>query len=220
MDPNPTVAEQPTSPTTVRHLAEEAIAAWKTVVKNEKYNAEDLYYWAEELWCEEKHAWANGKRKVLRGQWTCDQFDEEMEKLNAKQKPVWDILLQKEAELRAKYEAPHQAVVATNERIKECLQVDPVSKKYLHPAGKVFGKIKIEHPDQHDLHHAYHCKLQRQFEDAEEEYQTLCGYPSGLLTEVKLFREHLIKENAQLADYLHKKKGVVHSVAPTVSGVA
>ena len=182
---------------------------WKDLYKVEKDNADDAYYYAKQLWCEDKAKWAEGKRKVLRGEWTVEQFDQEMEKLKKRQKPVWDILINQVGQIREKLEGPHKDFHSAHERVKESLGP--------HPLMKLFGK-EIDHSEEHvNLRHEYQNKLKQQFNDAETEFQLLCGWPEGTLTKVKLFRDTYLKENAKVIELVHDKKGVPHDESPPSS---
>ena len=181
------------------------IHVWKDLYKVEKENADDAYYYAEQLWCEDKAKWAEGKRKVLRGEWTVEQFEQEMEKLKNRQKPVWDTLINTVGVIREKLEGPHKDIQATHDRLKESLGP--------HPLMKLLGK-EINHSEEHvHLRHEYQNKLRRQYEDAETEFQLLCAWPEGTLTKVKLFRDTYLKENEKVIELVHNKKGVLHDAS-------
>jgi len=198
------------TPKEILQQAEDSLCAWNEAMEQVQVPADDLFYYAEELWVEDKAKWNEARRKALHGEWTVEQFDRELDALQQKQAPVWDIILKKEADLRGILEVPHQQMKVAHDRIKMALAEDPLSKKFMNPLAHLFGKPL--HEDQQMLLHHYQCKLKRQFEDAEEEFNRLADYPSGLLTRVKLFRSNAIKETAELAGVVHKKKGVVHDM--------
>lgn len=126
-----------------------------------------MYYYAEELWCEYRTAWAQGKRKVLNLEWHADQFSDEIENLKAQQKLIWDILLADVDSICTCLAGPHDDVVTAH-------------------VLKLFEKGKRV-PERKELYRDYHYKLHQEFEDAENDYQLLCAYPEGTLTRVKLF---------------------------------
>lgn len=213
-----TVNDEPPTPSYVLKEADIAMAEWNSVAGPATSEAKDLYYYAQELWCEDKHEWSDERRKVLRDKLTVDQFDKDLEALSQKQAPVWEILLTKEAALRTGIDVAHDKVKKAHANIKKALMEDPLNRKFMNPLAKVFGKTL--HKDQQELNRYYKNKLKRQFQDSEETYVLLCGYPSGLLTSVKLFRANAIKESAHVAEEIHKKKGLVHEVIPSPTPVS
>jgi hypothetical protein len=179
------------------------LRAWKVVYNVEKDKADDAYYYAEQLWCEDKAKWAHGKRRVLSGEWTVEHFDQEMERLKKKQEPVWAILMKKVDAIREKLEVPHSEFKAAEERVKTSLK----------PAGsvlKMFGKDRSSTAEHDNLHHEYQNKWKQLYKEAEAEYQLLCAWPEGTLTRVKMFRENYLKETTHVIDYVHNRKGLKH----------
>jgi hypothetical protein len=150
---------------------------WKDVYKVEKDNADDAYYYAEQLWCEDKVRWAYGKCKVLHGEWTIKHFDKEMESLKNN----------KVDEICKKLEGPHKDIQAAHECMKESL--GPLLLMYL------FGK-ELDHLAEHgNLCHEYQHKLKQLYKDAKTEFQLLCAWPKGTLMRVRLFWDTYLKEN-------------------------
>lgn len=206
----PVKADEPPAPSEVLKNAKTSLDEWQDVVEPATILAKDLLYYAEELYCEDKQEWTVERFKVLRDKLSVDQYDKDVEALNKKQAPIWDILLDKEATLRAKIDAAHDKVKSAHADVKKSLTEDPLNRKFMNPLAKVFGKAL--HEDQQELLHHYECMLKRKFGYAQEAYVNLCGYPSGYLTRVKLLRANAIKEGAHVTDEIHKKKGVVHEI--------
>lgn len=174
--------------------AHDALVAWHELHKVEKTKAEDAYYYSEELWCEDKGKWASGKRKVLKGEWTVEKFDEEVQKLKKKQQPMWSILLENVKQIRERLEGPHENVTASHDLIKANLSREPTFKLF---------KKDTRTPDEKELYNEYHYKLRQEFDDAEMEFQLLFAWPEGTLTRVRLFWEHSLKEGSNLVEYIH-----------------
>lgn len=174
--------------------AHEALVAWHELHKVEKPKAEDAYYYGEQLWCEDKAKWASGKRKVLKGEWTIERFDVEVEELKKKQEPVWSILLEDVKKIRERLEGSRKNVTAVHDRIKANLSPEPMFKLF---------KKDTRPPDEKELYNEYHYKLHQEFADAEQEYQLLCAWPEGTLTRVQLFQEHSLKDGSNLVQYIH-----------------
>ena len=129
------------------------------------------------------------------------------EALIRKQAPLWDRIIN---QLRSQLEEPHDQVQISHGNITKALVEDPLIRKYMNPLAKVLSKAL--HKDQMQLHRKYICKMAIQFHEAEDEYKALCAYPSGLLARIKLFRVNAVKECAHMAEYVHRKKGTMHTM--------
>ena len=181
----------------VLHEAHEVLRTWKRIYEEEKEKADDSYYYAKDLWCEDKDFWDHGKHKVHRGEWTVETFEEELEALKRKQEPVWDKLLKQVDESSAKLEKPAEDVKEMAEKVKA--SIGP------HPVKKLIGKGPTS--QEAEVRHEYHWKLQREFKDAKAQYEELCAHPEGTLTQVKLMRVNVVREDINVTEYLHGEQG-------------
>jgi hypothetical protein len=50
---------------------------------------------------------------------------------------------------------------------------------------------------------SFRRKLQQEFKDAKAQYNEICGYPEGLLEQVKLFRLNVVREDINVTEYVH-----------------
>lgn len=194
------VVAQPEAPKEEPAVLQEAhrvLRAWKQVYDEQLPKAEDAHYYAEELFCEDQKFWDQGKHKVRRGEWTVEQFDEELQALKKKQDPVWDILLKQVAEISTALEQPAKDVNSSSEKV--IASIGP------HPFNKILRKATPT-PEEQEVRHEYHWKLQQEFKDAKAQYQKICGYPEGLLSRVKLFRINVVREDINIAEALHDKE--------------
>jgi hypothetical protein len=180
--------------------AHDVLCAWHELYKVEQPKADDTFYYAEELWVEDEKFWDHGKHKVTRGEWTVEQFDEELEKLRKKQQPVWDKLLKQADEIAAILEKPAADVNASAEKVKASIGPHPLQKYVGRPAPT---------KQEAEVRHEYHWKLHQEFEDAKAQYQEICGYPEGLLSRVKLFRINVVREDISITEYIHSDKKTV-----------
>lgn len=126
--------------------AQKALRAWKEVFDKELPSAKDVHYYAEELYVEDKDFWDHGKHKVNHGEWTTDQFDDELQKLKKKQEPVWDKLMKQVNVIEAKLKKPMEVVKANDEAVKA--SIGPL------PIKKLIGKGPTEQEAQ--VRHEYH----------------------------------------------------------------
>ena len=143
------VVEEETLPQTqeqkdVLDEAQKALRAWKEVFDKELPNAKDAHYYAEELYVEDKQFWDHGKQKVNRGEWTTDQFDDELQKLKKKQEPVWDKLMKQANIIEAKLEKPIEVVKASEEAAKASIGPHPF-KKMIGGKGPTEEEAKVRH---------------------------------------------------------------------------
>jgi gas vesicle protein len=184
--------------------AERFLCEWKELMNDVKVKAEDLYYWSRELRAEEKHGLSAEKLKVFHHKLSVDKFDQDLEALAKRQKPVWDVLLDRSATERARVKMAHAKLVQVHKEIKDMLREDPLCRKYINPMVHLFGKVLS--PDQKELCDKYKHKLSRLFEMAEQEFQELCGYPTGNLVQVKLYATNVQKEAARIAERVHQVK--------------
>lgn len=192
----PPEAPQEAPQANVLHEAHEVLRAWKKVYEVEQPKAKDTHYYAEELYCEDQKFWDQGKRKVNQGEWTVETFDEELQKLKAKQQPVWDKLMKQVDEISANLEKPAEDVKAASEKVKA--SIGP------HPIKKLVGEAPT--PQEAEVRKEYHWKLQREFKDAKAQYQEIVGFPEGLLERVKLFRINVVREDINITEYLHSNQ--------------
>jgi hypothetical protein len=183
--------------------AERFLCGWKDLMKDVKVKAEDLYYWSRELRAEEKHGLSAEKLKVFHHKISVNQFDQDLEALSKRQKPVWDVLLDSSATERARVEVAHRKLVQVHKEIKDMLHEDPLCRKYINPMAHMFGKVL--NPDQKELCDKYKHKLGREFEIAEQEFQELCGYPTGNLVQVKLYAKNVKTEAARISERVHQQ---------------
>jgi len=195
--------------------AEDSLSDWKNVHNECKEPADDLYYYAEELWVEDQKKWNEARHNVMKNKCSIEEFDEIVQALQQKQAPVWDILLKKEIELRDRLTPIHNRLKIVEQDIKKAVQTDPLTGKYINPLARLVGG-RLVHQDQRELLHFYETKLHRQMQDAAEEFDLLCGFPSGTLTRVKNMRVNALKEATHLLETVHKKKHAT-PVAPSNS---
>lgn len=183
----------------VLHLANEALCAWKRIYKQEKPKADDTWYYAEELFVEDQKFWEHGKHKVHHTkEWTVEQFGEELEKLKAKQQPVWDLLIKQADEIAAKLEKPAEDVKNACDKVKASLGP--------HPFNKVVPGKPAPTSQEEEIRHEFHYKLDQEFKDAKVQYQEICGYPEGLLPRVKLARINVVREDINITEALHDEQ--------------
>lgn len=201
--------QQQLTPREILQQATDALNAWDRILTETKDPADEIYYYAKQLWTEDKNMWSTARRKTLRNQWTVAEFDRNVNSLHQRQKPVWDILLAKQVTFCCKLQEAHGNLHRVRQSIKESLREDPLSQKYIHPFAHLFGKPL--HADQQELRHAYHYQLRRQFLDADEDWERLAGYPSGILTQVQLLSSNAVREISHVIDNVHTRKTVVYS---------
>jgi hypothetical protein len=192
--PAPEAPQQTQEQKDVLDEAHKALCAWKEVFDKELPIAKDVYYYAEELYVEDKDFWDHGKHKVNRGEWTTNQFDDELQKLKKKQEPVWDRLMKQVSVIEAKLETPIEVVKASDEAVKASIGPLPI-KKMIGGKGPTEQEARVRHE--------YHWKLQQEFKDAKAQYNEICGYPEGLLEQVKLFRLNVVREDINVTEYVH-----------------
>ena len=198
------------TPKKILKEAEDAIHNWKVVLDETKVPADDLFYYAKQLWSEDQKKWHEARHCVLTGKCTVEEFDEKLRALQKKQAPVWNIIDQKESALRSKIVMAHDRLKVVHADIHKAIQEDPLTKKYIQPLARVFGKPL--HPDQKELLHFYETKLHRQLNDAEEAFMEICGFPSGALTLVQNMHAKALTEATNLQEVVHKKKGIAMPV--------
>lgn len=183
--------------------ARKSILTWNHLVEQVEDPVDDLLYYARQLWQEDKDVWNEARRKTLRGEWNLQQFDDQLHALQQKQTPIWKIIVDRQAKLKSQLTELHAQLQQAHEAVKSCLVEDPVTKKYLNPLAHLLGKPL--HVDQMEMHSNYHYQLRRQFEDAQEDYERLCGNPWGILTRVKIMAMRVPEQSAQRHEMVHKR---------------
>ena len=204
------IPKMASTPKEILKEAEDAIHNWKIVLNETKDPADDLLFYAEQLWGEDKKKWREARHSVLSGQCTVEEFDETLQALQKKQAPVWSIIDQKESGLRSQIVQAHGRLKVVHADIHKSIQEDPLTKKHIQPIARVFGKPL--NPDQKELLHFYEAKLHRQLDDAEEAFMEICGFPSGVLTRVQNMHANALTEALHVQEEVHKKKGIATPV--------
>jgi hypothetical protein len=177
--------------------ADSILCEFKALIEKEYPNASFLYEGAKNLWEPVKYHWTQGKHRVLKGEWSADDFDRDLMDLFCLQEGIWNKLMNTADKLHLEIDELYKKVEKTHDDVKHARGEPP------RVAGMSFPT-----PDQATIRKVYDHKLRFAFRDAYMDYESLCGYPDGILTKMKLLRERTIKETNDLVEWCRKKEHV------------
>jgi hypothetical protein len=186
--PSPLRHEEPSH----RHLevldkADKAIETFKQLMPDAYTDCSCLYETAKEMYKEVFHNINGGKLKVYQGSLSVDQFERDLQGLLKQQEIKWHQLKAREVVMRKR-----------------------VDDMY-HPVREVEHHVRDARGDgsneaQREVIHACNHRLRRNFHDAKAEYDALCRYPDGLLSQVELLRKRARTEARDIVDKLRKRE--------------
>lgn len=181
-----------------RHLgvidkADKAIETFKELMPDAYTDCSSLYEAAKDMYKEVFHNINGGKLKVYEGSLSIDQFDRDLQGLLKQQEPKWQKLKEKEVVMRKRVE------------------------EIYHPIHLVEMHVRDARGDgtneaQREVVKACNHRLRRNFHDAKAEYDALCSYPDGLLTQIDLIHKRAETEAHAIIDKLRKRETAVFKV--------
>ena len=180
-------------PEEVLPMARTALRDFKDFVKEEYPKASSLYEGAKNLYDEIRAHWTRDKNLVHKGEWSPDQFDQDLKQVAEQQKETWNQLL--------------EAVKLETARVKTVYEkVEAAEKLVLHARGEGphVAWMGIGTKEQDEIRKVYSHELRQKFHDAKMEMNALIGYPDGLLVKVEMCLQQANKETEHLSGKLHK----------------
>lgn len=183
---------EPTAAEVLSH-AKETLSEFKSFVKEAFPRASSIYEGAKNLYEEIRAHWARDEGLVHKGEWSADQFDQDLKQVTDQQQATWEKLL-----AAAKQES--ELVKLAYAKVKEA------EKTVLHARGEGSHVAWMGLPtsDQQEVRKVYNHQLREQFHDAKMEMDSLIGFPDGVLQKVDMILKRANKETEHLSQQLHK----------------
>jgi hypothetical protein len=177
--------------------ADSVLREFKALIEKNYDIADSLYEGAKNLWEQVKYHWTQGKHRVLKGKWSANDFDRDLTDLFSRQDAIWAREMNVCDELQAQIDELYNKVEKAHDNVKHARGEPP------RVAWMSFPTL-----DQATIRKVYDHKLRFAFKDAYLQYESLCGYPEGILTKTKLLHERAIKETSDLVEWCRKKEHV------------
>lgn len=196
--------EDPVNHPEVLTEADSILSEFNALIEKEYPIANKLYEDATHLWEQVKYHWTQGKHRVLKGEWSADDFDRDLMDLFRGQEAIRDRQMNLGAELYAEIEELYKKVEQAHDNVKHARGEPPRVAWMSFPT-----------PDQATVRKVYAHKLRFTFKDAQTDYESLCGYPEGILTKMRLLHERAIKETRDLVEWCRKKEHLHKASAAT-----
>jgi hypothetical protein len=186
--PSPLRHEEPSH----RHLevldkADKTIETFKQLMPDAYTDCSCLYETAKALYKEVFHNINGGKLKVYQGSLSVDQFERDLQGLLKQQELKWHQLKTGEVAMRKRVDDLYQPVREVEHHVRD-------------------ARGDGTNDAQREVIHA--CN----FHDAKAEYDALCGYPDGLLTQIDLLHTRAKTEARAIIDKLRKRETAVFKV--------
>jgi hypothetical protein len=192
--PSPLRHDEPRHPhLAVLDKADAAIETFKERMPDAYTDCSSLYETAKTLYKEVYHNINAGKLKVHQGSLSVDQFEHDLQGLLKCQDPKWKHLKSQEAIMRKRVEDLYQ----------------PIHSVELHVRD---ARGDGSNDAQKEVVKACNHRLARNFHDAKAEYDALCRYPDGLLSQIELLQKRAEKEAGEIIDKLRKRETSVFKV--------
>jgi len=135
-----------------------------------------------------------GKLRVVKGEWTVEQLDEHMKGLLQRQAEGWTKLINGAEKEKKKVNEIFQPVKDAE-----------LAVKHARGEGANVAWLGYLTEDQAKVRKAYHEKLVKNFADAKVEYQSVCGYPDGLLVRIPQLKHGVETEVATIIEKLSRR---------------
>jgi septal ring factor EnvC (AmiA/AmiB activator) len=153
-------------PIEVLNEAEVELASFKVTMENAFPKASALHEAAKWRW-QDVHDLRHKK-----------EHKAELAKMMAEQKETWDKLEEDAKVLSLHLDEAFAGVTIMQDQVKKARGV--------YPSVAALG---FATPDQATARNVYAKKLKYAFQDAKEEHFKICGFPHGMLTQVRLLRQ-------------------------------